>query len=150
ELVTTASSYDHFLPEEGIEKFLENVSLASDQDDLKEEKEAVRFMTVHASKGLEFDYCFITGLEEDLFPHTGLSDSPKNIEGKEEERRLFYVALTRARKKVYLTYTQMRTIFGSRKSNIPSEFVLDIDDEFIERENGSSNTGREKIVYLEF
>lgn len=150
ELVTTASSYDHFLPEEGIEKFLENVSLASDQDDLKEEKEAVRFMTVHASKGLEFDYCFITGLEEDLFPHTGLRDSPKNTESREEERRLFYVALTRARKKIYLTYTQMRTIFGSRKSNIPSEFILDIDEEFLERENGTGNAGREKIVYLEF
>jgi len=86
-------------------------------------------MTVHAAKGLEFDYVFITGLEQDLFPHAGFGEKDRD---EEEERRLFYVAITRARKKVYLTYAQTRTIFGSRQVTIPSEFIFDISDDLME------------------
>ena len=102
-----------------------------------ENKNAVKLMTVHASKGLEFKYVFITGLEEGLFPHA------KSNEGsyagsfgdpKEEERRLFYVALTRAKEKLYLSWTNYRTIFGSRQINMPSEFISDIPKSLVEQE----------------
>lgn len=128
ELVTLAMRYDDMPPQEGIEKFLEDAALASDQDELKEEKNAVRLMTVHASKGLEFEYVFISGLEDGLFPHSGFDDTKDD----EEERRLFYVALTRAKKKVFLTYASTRTIFGLQSVNVPSEFITDIDGELIE------------------
>lgn len=132
ELVTVASKYDAYPPLEGIEKLLEETALASDQDEITEDKNAVRLMTVHAAKGLEFDYVFITGLEDGLFPHAGREEAPD----PEEERRLFYVALTRARRKLYLTYTSVRTIFGSPTVNAPSEFLLDIEDRHYEVEEG--------------
>jgi len=138
ELVTLATKYDILSPEEGVQKLLEDASLASDQDSLHIKKEnennAVRLMTVHASKGLEFPFVFITGLEDGLFPHSGFGDSNKNERG-EEERRLFYVALTRAEKKAYLTYTSIRTVFGMKQVNMPSEFIADIDDELLESES---------------
>lgn len=129
ELATLATRYDTLPPEEGIEQLLEDAALASDQDELRDDKNAVRLMTVHAAKGLEFDYVFITGLEEGLFPHRTLSDERSD---DEEERRLFYVALTRARKKVLLSFAEARTIFGSREISSPSEFITDIDAELIE------------------
>lgn len=152
ELATLAIKYDYLPLGEGIEKLIEEAALATDQDSLdtgvKEGKnsDAVRLMTVHASKGLEFDYVFITGLEEDLFPHQRL-DAIKNKEDNEEERRLFYVAITRARKKVFLTYANTRTIFGSTQMNTPSQFINDIDGCFLEPDQTFEY--REKIVYLE-
>jgi DNA helicase-2/ATP-dependent DNA helicase PcrA len=131
ELVTLASRFDSVDPNEAVEQLLETAALQSDQDELKnkEEQNAVRLMTIHAAKGLEFPYVFITGLEEGLFPHERLDDGKTD---KEEERRLFYVALTRAEKKVYLTYAHMRTIFGQQKVNLPSQFINDISGEHIE------------------
>lgn len=128
ELATLASRYDELQPEEGIDKLLEDAALATDQDELKDDQDAVRLMTVHASKGLEFEYVFISGLEEGLFPHHGFDEE----RDEEEERRLFYVALTRARKKVFLTFASARTIFGSREVTIPSEFITDIDEDLLE------------------
>ncbi len=127
ELVTLATKYDHLSPEEGVEELLENAALATDQDSLDKKMDAVKLMTVHASKGLEFDYVFVSGLEDGMFPQ-------HSFDGKdnEEERRLFYVALTRARKKVFLTFSSMRTIFGSREARLPSDFINDIPDEFLE------------------
>ncbi len=151
ELVTFATRYDY--PRDGtargdsIDKFLGDVALQSDQDELKEEKNAVRLMTVHSSKGLEFEYVFISGLEEGLFPHERLNQEHQGEGAKEEERRLFYVALTRAKKKVFLTYAGVRTIFGSRQVTIPSEFIFDIDEEFLEAENYMEGGG--KIIYFE-
>ncbi len=126
ELVTVASKYDAFPPEEGIQKFLEEAMLQSDQDELakKEDRRGVKMMTVHASKGLEFPVVFIVGLEEGLFPHE--RDGVDAID-TEEERRLFYVALTRAQKKVYLSYALSRRIFGTRSLNLPSSFVSELD-----------------------
>jgi hypothetical protein len=137
ELSALASRYDQMFIEtdnaknfeKGLEKLLEDTSLVSDQDADKEEVNAVRLMTVHASKGLEFSYVFITGLEEGLFPHDRDEDQNVSEEEAEEERRLFYVAVTRAKKKLFLTYAQTRTIFGSREVNIPSEFILEIPDD---------------------
>jgi DNA helicase-2/ATP-dependent DNA helicase PcrA len=102
ELVTLATEYDKYGEEEGINKFLEEASLVSDQDTDTDEINKVRLMTVHASKGLEFENVFITGLEEDLFPSKRLNTQKPSKEEEEEERRLFYVALTRARKKLRL------------------------------------------------
>lgn len=145
ELVTLSTKYDNLVPEDGIEKLIEEAALQTDQDELKEEKEAVTLMTIHASKGLEFDYVFITGLEEGLFPHERMGGEEKD---NEEERRLFYVALTRARERIFLTYTNVRTIFGSKQVNVPSQFVDDIDPDMIEAEDGDDSNSQ-KVVYLD-
>lgn len=150
ELSVLAARYDKMNFEEGIEKLLEDTSLASDQDSEKEEKDGVRLMTIHAAKGLEFAYVFITGLEEGLFPHDRNRDENVSDEEAEEERRLFYVALTRAKKKLFLSYAQTRTIFGSRGSNIPSEFLLEIPDEFLEREFLDYSPNKKPLLHIEF
>ena len=147
ELATLAIKYDHLPKPEGIEKLLEEAALMTDQDSLEKNENAVKLMTVHASKGLEFDYVFITGLEQDLFPHQGNGTEAKTPEEMEEERRLFYVALTRARIKLFLTYAEMRTIYGSQQMNLPSIFLGEFDNDYLEEENFEY---REKIVYLEW
>jgi len=147
ELATLATKYDHFSAGEGIEKLLEESALTTDQDSLEKNEKAVKLMTVHASKGLEFEYVFITGLEEDLFPHQPIGKSERTPEEEEEERRLFYVALTRAKKKLFLTYAETRTIYGSQQYNMPSRFFADIDNSLLEEENFEY---REKIIYLEW
>lgn len=136
--MTLATRYDELDPEEGVEALLEDAALQSDQDEIKdkEEKDAVKLMTVHAAKGLEFPYVFVSGLEEGLFPHERLDD--KGID-EEEERRLFYVALTRAGKRLWLSYANSRMIFGSSRVNIPSSFLSDIDSELLEVEGGGAS-----------
>lgn len=150
ELVSLATQYDEFNAEEGVEALMENAALQSDQDELqkKEDRDAVRLMTVHAAKGLEFPYVFISGMEEGLFPHQRLDD--KGID-HEEERRLFYVALTRAEKKVFLTYAHMRTIFGSQQVNVPSSFLNDISTEHIDMEGKQQggSSGYETTIYID-
>jgi len=158
ELSALASRYDKMFSEgeqnknweEGVEKLLEDTALASDQDSDKKEKDGVRLMTVHASKGLEFSYIFVTGLEEGLFPHDRNNDENVSAEEAEEERRLFYVAVTRAKKKLFLSYAQTRTIFGSRGVNIPSEFVLEIPDEFLEHEFLDYTPKHKPLLHIEF
>ena len=147
ELVTLGTKYAEYEPEEAIEHLLEDAALGSDQDELKEKADldAVRLMTIHSAKGLEFAYVFITGLEEGLFPHERLGDERTD---EEEERRLFYVALTRAQKKVYLSFAHIRTIFGSQRVNAPSSFLRDIRSELIESSN-PSESGYERTVYLD-
>ncbi len=154
ELVTLATKYDALSPEEAVQKLLEDASLASDQDSLmhKNEEPRVRLMTVHASKGLEFESVFITGLEDGLFPHKSFGESNDSQSHKEEERRLFYVAITRAKKRLFLSYASMRTIFGSRNVTIPSEFLNDIPDELMEAEETRETTGGsilDKIIYYQ-
>ncbi|MFT5359883.1 MAG: DNA helicase-2/ATP-dependent DNA helicase PcrA [Candidatus Paceibacteria bacterium] len=132
EMLTFAKKYDEV--EDGMSLLLEDAALASDQDTLtleeKQSKNAVKMMTVHASKGLEFPNVFIVGLEQDLFPHK--RDHNQTLEEAEEERRLFYVALTRGEKKIYLTGATMRTIFGETKLQYPSEFIADIPEELLD------------------
>ncbi|MFT7507131.1 MAG: DNA helicase-2/ATP-dependent DNA helicase PcrA [Acidimicrobiales bacterium] len=151
ELVTLAIRYDELGPEEGVEALIENAALQSDQDELqeKEESDAVRLMTIHSAKGLEFPYVFITGLEEGLFPHERLGDTGVD---HEEERRLFYVALTRAEKKLFLTYAHVRMIFGQQRVNVPSSFLNDISNEHVEADGsqgGGENSGYEATVFLD-
>src|SRR3989338_1248395 len=150
ELAALASRYDKLNPEEGVEKLLEDTSLTSDQDSDKKEKDGVRLMTVHASKGLEFAYVFVTGLEEGLFPHDRNNDENVSEEEAEEERRLFYVAVTRAKKKLFLSYAQTRTIFGSKGVNIPSEFILEIPDEYLEKEFLDYAPRHKPLLHIEF
>ncbi len=140
ELVTLAVRYDELGPEEGVEALIENAALQSDQDELqkKEDRDAVRLMTVHAAKGLEFPYVFITGMEEGLFPHERLDNTGID---EEEERRLFYVALTRAEKKLFLTYAHMRTIFGQQRVNVPSSFLNDISNKYVQISTSTEGSG---------
>ena len=153
ELVSLATQYDALPAEEAVEQLLENAALQSDQDELKnagDDADTVKLMTIHAAKGLEFPYVFITGLEEGLFPHERMESGERGAQrDDEEERRLFYVALTRAEKKVFLTYTTMRTIFGSQRLNMPSSFLLDIKDEHIEQCAPVGLSGFERTVYID-
>jgi len=109
--------------------FLAHASLESGDTQALEGRTAIQMMTVHSAKGLEFDYVFITGLEEGLFPH---DNSLKNDDGGlEEERRLMYVAITRARKRLHLTYAQMRMLHGQTRYNVPSRFLDEVPPELL-------------------
>lgn len=103
--------------------FVEWVTLRTDMDTVAEDGEAITMMTIHAAKGLEFDCVFVAGMEESLFPH---GNSSQDAQGLEEERRLAYVAITRARKKLYLTNAFTRQIFGQSSANPPSRFIGEI------------------------
>lgn len=151
ELIGLSTRYDHLPPEEGALKFIEDASLASDQDEMIKmpgnARQAVKLMTVHASKGLEFDHVFVAGLETDLFPHKRISETRITNDEAEEERRLFYVAITRARVQLYLTYASMRTVFGMRRPNIVSEFIMDIPDELVEEKDNDFGI---KAVFIDY
>jgi len=129
ELLTVSKRYDDLDPEESLEQFLEDTALVSDTDDIQEESRAVQCMTLHSSKGLEFPYIFIVGLEEGILPHSRSYLSQSELE---EERRLMYVGITRAREKVYLLYTLQRALFGNIQANPPSRFLSEIPQELIE------------------
>ncbi len=151
ELSNFASRYDGLPSEEGILNFLADSALQSDQDEMNDEERSVRLMTVHSSKGLEFDVVFISGLEDGLFPHQRANEVDISPEEAEEERRLFYVALTRARQKVFLSYTQTRTLFGRRQVNIPSEFIFDIPKTLVEEEaTDEYNLPRKPLLEIDF
>jgi DNA helicase-2/ATP-dependent DNA helicase PcrA len=138
---------------EPLQKMLEDVALQSDQDQLDDanKKSGVKLMTIHSAKGLEFDHVFIGGLEQGLFPHEGF-DEKRTVEDQEEERRLFYVALTRARKVLHLSFAMMRTIYGDQKFNMPSEFLSDIPEEILEREDNFGGDAPSPVTtsYLEW
>ena len=146
ELAAFAVRYDGLSLPDGIAKLLEDAALATDQDSLDGDPKGVRLSTVHASKGLEFDVVFITGLEQDLFPHKPM-DGKGGKRDDEEERRLFYVALTRARKKIYLSHASTRMVFGSRQWNAPSEFLFDVPEELLEQEEKVEGGG--KVIYFD-
>lgn len=132
ELVSIATRYDHLAPPEGTDKMLTDAVLMSAQDSMEKKENSVRLMTVHAAKGLEFKNVFIVGLEEGLFPHSGFGD--RNKERDEEERRLFYVAVTRAKEKLFLSFSVVRTIYGNKQINMPSRFLSDIPDHLYKME----------------
>ncbi len=140
ELVTYASKYDIY--ENPLDQFLEEVALLSDQDSLGSNKKysnTVKLMTIHASKGLEFKYVFVVGLEQGLFPSE--RDNSKNKHEGEEERRLCYVAFTRAKEVLHVSYAKMRTIYGQQHINEPSEFLCDLSDELLEYDESSYGGG---------
>lgn len=165
ELVSLSKKYDFdFIDEsskevnkyeDAINNFIEDISLYTDQDSLEKNREGIKLMTVHAAKGLEFNNVFVTGLESGLFP---MEKQNEKTEDKEEERRLFYVAITRACKKLFLTWASFRTIFGSKQVSLPSEFIDDISDGLIDYEsfgdsqddfkNKYGNNGDNPVEYL--
>lgn len=110
--------------------FLEQVALVSDVDNLAEDSGAVTLMTLHAAKGLEFPVVFLVGLEEGIFPH---SRSLMEMKEMEEERRLCYVGMTRARERLYLTWARMRLLYGGLQANPPSRFLEEIPEEYVDR-----------------
>jgi DNA helicase-2/ATP-dependent DNA helicase PcrA len=122
EFRAVASEYAYLPVEEGLTTFLEEVSLVSDVDDLDEADAAV-LLTLHSAKGLEFDSVFIVGMNEGLLPHNRSFDDP---DGMEEERRLCYVGVTRAKNRLYLSHTFRRTVYGSSELGEPSRFLSDI------------------------
>lgn len=128
ELIALSKRYDTLPPPEGAERILEEAALMSEQDNDRSPDSRVRLMTVHAAKGLEFPYVFISGMEEGLFPHARGISSP---EEREEERRLFYVALTRAKEALVLSWALFRSVFGERQVNEPSSFLTDIPEELL-------------------
>lgn len=115
--------------EGNLTEFLEDVALATDLDMDKGDEDRVALMTIHLAKGLEFPYVYIVGMEEDLFPSAMSMNTRSELE---EERRLFYVALTRAEKQAYLTYTQNRYRWGKLIDAEPSRFLQEIDEQFVD------------------
>ncbi len=130
ELVSAAVAFLSETEGEGtVEDFLSHASLESGELQADAGVDALQLMTVHAAKGLEFDAVFLCGLEEGLFPH---ENSLTAEGGLEEERRLMYVAVTRARKRLYLTFAQQRMLYGQTRYNLPSRFLREIPEELIE------------------
>jgi len=123
EFLTVTQDYDRKAEEPSLGDFLSQVSLVTDLDTYEDEAEAVVIMTMHMAKGLEFPHVFLAGMEEGIFPH---SRSLLEESELEEERRLCYVAITRAREKVYLIYARQRNLFGRRSYNMPSRFLEEI------------------------
>jgi len=123
ELRTVARDYADLPPETALTIFLEEVALVSDVDNLNERVDAPTLLTLHAAKGLEFPVVFIVGMEEKLFPHSRSMEDPEQME---EERRLAYVGVTRAKELLYLVYTFRRTLYGENEVREPSRFLADI------------------------
>ncbi len=115
---------------QALEEFLENVALVSDIDSYDRNADAITLMTLHNAKGLEFPVVFMVGMEEGLFPHINSMLEPQELE---EERRLCYVGMTRAQKRLYLTCATSRMLYGAIQSNLPSRFISEIPEELIER-----------------
>jgi DNA helicase-2/ATP-dependent DNA helicase PcrA len=135
ELRSVAQEYAHLPAEESLTAFLEDVALVSDVDNLDEEVKAPCFLTLHMAKGLEFPVVFIVGLEEEILPHSRSMETPEELE---EERRLCYVGITRAKERLYLLHTFRRTLFGRDELSEPSRFLHDIPSHFLQ---GRGDTG---------
>ncbi len=141
ELISVAKKYDGLEPGMSLRIFLEEVSLLSDTDQMEESDNAVTMMTIHAAKGLEFTHVFVLGLEEGIFPSSRSVMEPDQLE---EERRLMYVAVTRARERLYLMHAQERLLYGEYKTNAPSQFLDELPESVVEKNymtTGSLSTG---------
>ena len=123
ELVGVAAEFEARNPGGTLADFLEQVALVSEVDEYDEEEPAVTLMTLHNAKGLEFDVVFIVGMEDGVFPHYRSMADPAQLE---EERRLAYVGITRARRRLYLTHAWSRSLFGGSNYNPPSRFLSEI------------------------
>lgn len=131
EFKTVARNFEEKYGIISLEEFLDSISLVTDIEEHKDNKDVITLMTIHSAKGLEFDYVFVMGMEETIFPH---KNSLLDSEEIEEERRLCYVAITRAKKKLYLTNAKKRMIFGDISYNPPSRFINEINEEYLDKE----------------
>jgi len=149
QLLAAMEEFSERNPGAGLSEFLEQVSLVSDLEQGEQGKPSVTLMTLHAAKGLEFRAVFMIGMEERLFPHIRSLD---DLDGMEEERRLCYVGMTRARERLYLLNARRRYLFGQEQSNLPSRFLKDIPPELLDEEGGTpspypSPNGRGESVH---
>ncbi len=159
ELKTSILSYisqaENTGDEPTLSGFLEEISLYTDQDRADESQDAMTLMTIHAAKGLEFENVFLIGLEEGIFPGRRSMDSPEEIE---EERRLAYVAITRAKQRLYITTTSYRMLYGQTASNATSRFLREMDLDVIEKQEperqasviGKSSSAKQTDAYFQY
>ena len=138
ELINVSADYDKLNPPEGLKEFLEKTALLSEADEMENNKEVVHLMTLHTAKGLEFPVIFIIGCEEGILPHSRSLLNPLDIE---EERRLFYVGITRSKTHLHLILAQRRASWGSREANPPSRFLSEIPEHLINYEEYYSENG---------
>ncbi len=133
ELITVITEYEESsaIEDKTLEGFLDRVALVSDVDNYRDQWNRVSLMTLHCAKGLEFPIVFLTGMEEGLFPHHRRGENPEEME---EERRLCYVGMTRAKKKLYLTHAKARSLFGFQRVCVPSRFLDEIPEELLVKE----------------
>ncbi len=144
ELFSAVEKYDNLPAKENLKIFLEEIALATDLDKIDDSQDAVTLMTLHSAKGLEFSAVFIIGMEEGLLPHSRSIQDPSEME---EERRLCYVGITRAKKKAYLIFARTRKIYGSTQANMPSRFISDIPEELAEfKRQEYSYLGEDEVV----
>ena len=139
ELKSSILTYQNEAEEPSLGGFLEEISLYTDVDKYEPEQDVVMMMTVHSAKGLEFQNVFLVGMEQGVFPGNRSLDSREDLE---EERRLAYVALTRAKKKLTLTTAASRMLFGMTMRNLPSQFLTEIDRQLIEQETSQRQSRR--------
>jgi len=137
ELINAAASFVESTGGGTLDQFLEQVALVADPDKIKDGDGFVRLMTIHTAKGLEFPVVVITGCEDDILPHI---NSAEDEHGLEEERRLFYVAMSRAEKRVYLLHAARRRRFGTWQDSLPSRFLTEVPDNLIERRHLDSRS----------
>jgi DNA helicase-2/ATP-dependent DNA helicase PcrA len=133
ELVGAARDYG------SVDEFLEQISLVADTDELDDDDSSVILMTLHSAKGLEFPVVFLIGLEDGVFPHLRAIGEPDELE---EERRLAYVGITRARERLYLTHAWARTLYGGTQYNPPSRFLDEIPDTLVQSVEGNRRASR--------
>ncbi|MBI1910289.1 MAG: UvrD-helicase domain-containing protein [Deltaproteobacteria bacterium] len=133
ELLNVLGDYEKESEAPSLSGFLDQIALAGDTDNYDPAKGVLPMMTLHLAKGLEFPVVFIVGMEEGLFPHQRSLDEPEELE---EERRLCYVGLTRARQKIYLTHALKRRLYGGDQYNLPSRFLEEMPEELVERVDG--------------
>lgn len=131
ELITVAKKYNSMPAKKSLPKFLENVALVQETDHIEDNKDLIHMMTFHSAKGLEFPVVFMVGMEEGLLPHSKSIDNPVELE---EERRLCYVGITRAKEKVFLTTARFRNIFGTSSYGLPSRFLSEIPEDVVKIE----------------
>ncbi|MTI85961.1 MAG: DNA helicase PcrA [Firmicutes bacterium] len=128
EFMSVTREFDREHPGDTLEEFLSGLALVADIDSYQENNDQVTMMTLHSAKGLEFPIIFLVGLEEGVFPHSRSLQEPKEME---EERRLCYVGITRARERLYITHCQQRTLYGYTKSNKASRFLDELPPEYL-------------------
>lgn len=154
ELLTVARKYNSFKTDEAMTKFLEEVALIQETDpiraktsngarNIEEDKNFTHMMTLHSAKGLEFPAVFLVGMEEGLLPHSKSLDNPIELE---EERRLCYVGITRAKKRVFITFARSRTIFGTSSQGISSRFLGEIPEEVVELNSKFDSFDEKRII----
>src|SRR4051794_6619524 len=129
ELRSVTTRYDDLSPDDALDRLLEETALVADQDSYEGDADAVTLITLHAAKGLEFPVVFIAGLEEGLFPHSRALDDEKELE---EERRLAYVGITRAKRRLFLSHAWRRATWGMGQASVPSRFLLEIPAELMD------------------